>query len=214
MGEMVYRGRVRTIHFSKLPALQWATSGYTTPTTAPIAEFCVPVGVNGGVKSSTDSRKPLIYGPGPSRKPDSALSRHPSPGFWCPGLLSEEPRLPARLPSSRAPGQFGLLAPVVYLAGPSRDTAGGLLPHPFTHHLCRTGSSPLRPSAGLLSVALDVAAGLRRAAPRVLSPSGLCGREKRALASPDFALRTGLVEAGSQRRVGRPRPASILYPRY
>ena len=35
-------------------------------------------------------------------------------------------------------GQFGLLAPVVYLAGPSRDTAGGLLPHPFTHHLCRS----------------------------------------------------------------------------
>ena len=31
------------------------------------------------------------------------------------------------------------------------------------------------PSAGLLSVALDVAAGLRRAAPRVLSPSGLSG---------------------------------------
>jgi len=29
-----------------------------------------------------------------------------------------------------------LLAPVVYLAGPSRGTAGGLLPHPFTHHLC------------------------------------------------------------------------------
>jgi len=30
-----------------------------------------------------------------------------------------------------------LLAPVVYLAGPSRGTAGGLLPHPFTHHLYR-----------------------------------------------------------------------------
>ena len=30
-----------------------------------------------------------------------------------------------------------MLAPVVYLAGPSRETAGGLLPHPFTHHLCR-----------------------------------------------------------------------------
>jgi hypothetical protein len=57
----------------------------------------------------------------------------PTPGsLW-------EPRLPARLPF-RVPGQFGLLAPVVYLAGPSRDTAGGLLPHPFTHHLCRMGS--------------------------------------------------------------------------
>jgi hypothetical protein len=29
-----------------------------------------------------------------------------------------------------------LLAPVVYLADPSRVAAGGLLPHPFTHHLC------------------------------------------------------------------------------
>jgi len=46
-----------------------------------------------------------------------------------PGLLSE-----LRLPVWR-PDVFGLLAPVVYLAGPSRDTAGGLLPHPFTHHL-------------------------------------------------------------------------------
>src|SRR3712207_9475512 len=68
--------------------------------------------------------------------------------------------------------KFGLLAPVVYLAGPSRDTAGGLLPHPFTHHLCRRLP---RPSAGLLSVALDVAAGLRRAPPRVLGPSGPFG---------------------------------------
>src|SRR3712207_8776188 len=59
-------------------------------------------------------------------------------GFGAPGSLWE-PRLPARLPF-RGPGQFGLLAPVVYLAGPSRDTAGGLLPHPFTHHLCRMGS--------------------------------------------------------------------------
>ena len=28
-----------------------------------------------------------------------------------------------------------MLALVVYLAGPSQGTAGGLLPHPFTHHL-------------------------------------------------------------------------------
>ena len=32
-----------------------------------------------------------------------------------------------------------MLAPVVYLAGPSRGTAGGLLPHPFTHHLVPEG---------------------------------------------------------------------------
>jgi hypothetical protein len=48
-----------------------------------------------------------------------------------------------------APGQFGLLAPVVYLAGPSRGTAGGLLPHPFTHHLCwRPGLWPSFPAIG------------------------------------------------------------------
>ena len=40
------------------------------------------------------------------------------------------------------PDKFDLLAPVVYLAGPSRDTAGGLLPHPFTHHLCRVVTHP------------------------------------------------------------------------
>ena len=52
-----------------------------------------------------------------------------------------------------------------------QDTAGGLLPHPFTHHL-RHGEP--RPSAGLLSVALDVTEGLRPSAPRVIDPSGLC----------------------------------------
>jgi hypothetical protein len=96
------------------------------------------------------------------------------------GLCSElrEESLPGSSWRSRAyqsgnPRRFGLLAPVVYLAGPSRGTAGGLLPHPFTHHLCRRLGP--RPSAGLLSVALDVAAGLRRTTPRVVSPSGLSG---------------------------------------
>ncbi len=88
-----------------------------------------------------------------------------------PGPLCERLRLPARN-ASRRPGQFGLLAPVVCLAGPSRDAAGGLLPHPFTHHLCRREAP--RPSAGLLSVALDVTGGLRPSAPRVVGPSGLC----------------------------------------
>src|ERR671917_821249 len=87
-------------------------------------------------------------------------------GYQAPGSLGE-PRLPC--PGLRT--KFGLLAPVVYLAGPSRDTAGGLLPHPFTHHLCRTGSPPLRPSAGLLSIALDVTAGFRPAPPPGLCPS-------------------------------------------
>src|SRR5215207_1516275 len=47
------------------------------------------------------------------------------------------------------------------------------------------------PSAGLLSVALDVAAGLRRAAPRVIGPSGLSDRKAPVFASPDFALHPG-----------------------
>ena len=53
-----------------------------------------------------------------------------------PGLPSGKLRLPVRAVHEPLYGQFGLLAPVVYLAGPSpRDAAGGLLPHPFTHHL-------------------------------------------------------------------------------
>ena len=47
------------------------------------------------------------------------------------------------------------------------------------------------PSAGLLSVALDVAAGLRRAAPRIIGPSGLSDRKAPVFASPDFALHPG-----------------------
>jgi hypothetical protein len=91
-----------------------------------------------------------------------------------------------------------LLAPVVYLAGPSRDTAGGLLPHPFTHHLCRKVT--LRPSAGLLSVALDVAAGLRRRRPSGSWPERSLLRVRTLLCTP--------VDPGIQRRVGRPRPSS------
>jgi hypothetical protein len=63
-----------------------------------------------------------------------------------------------------------------------RDTAGGLLPHPFTHHLCH--GEP-RPSAGLLSVALDVTEGLRPSVPRV--PLARAA----SATSPDFALRPG-----------------------
>src|SRR5215207_8717154 len=78
---------------------------------------------------------------------------------------------------------------------PGRSLAGyrrWALTPPFHPSPVPDGVAPLRPSAGLLSVALDVTADLRRAAPRVLSPSGLSGRGFRALASPDFALRTGL----------------------
>jgi hypothetical protein len=64
-----------------------------------------------------------------------------------PAIHLQEENLPGSSWRSRAyqsgnPRRFGLLAPVVYLAGPSRDTAGGLLPHPFTHHLCRRACPP------------------------------------------------------------------------
>jgi hypothetical protein len=97
----------------------------------------------------------------------------------------EEPRLPVGRLSATAtiwlartgglPGRSLRLA-----KGWPWDTAGGLLPHPFTHHLCR-GASP-RPSAGLLSVALDVTGALRP------PPLGLLARAASAT-SPDFSLR-------------------------
>src|ERR671916_2260146 len=135
---------------------------------------------------------------GPSRKPDSALSRHPSPGPEAPGPLGAAPTNPARGVSP--PGHFGLLAPVVYLAGPSQDTAGGLLPHPFTHYLCRKVA--LRPSAGLLSVALDVAAGLRRRRPSGSWPERPLLRVRTLLCAPG--------DPGIQRRGGRPPPPFFL----
>jgi hypothetical protein len=124
---------------------------------------------------------------GPSRKPDSALSRHPSPGDSR-APCGAAPTSPWR--RVRPTGQFGLLAPVVYLAGPSRGAAGGLLPHPFTHHLCR--GEP-RPSAGLLSVALDVTVGLRPPVPRVALARAA------SATSPDFALHPGLEDAATGR---------------
>src|SRR5919112_5782653 len=86
-----------------------------------------------------------------------ALLRQEGPGrpvsriLLYPAIHLREVLLPSSSWRSRAyqsenPRRFGLLAPVVYLAGPSRDTAGGLLPHPFTHHLfrrtCTTGACP------------------------------------------------------------------------
>ena len=76
--------------------------------------------------------------------------------------------------------QFGLLAPVVYLAGPSGFRLG--IPpvgsYPTLSPITCAGGTPLagrvRPSAGLLSVALDVAEGLRPSVPRLFGPSGLC----------------------------------------
>src|SRR5215212_6770610 len=87
------------------------------PTVLP-TRFRAPVGVKCGVKSTADSRKPCTQAPGPSHKPDSALSRHPSPGdsrASPSGNCAYQSRA-VREPPYR---QFGLLAPVVYLAGPS-----------------------------------------------------------------------------------------------
>src|SRR5918997_5042991 len=110
---------------------------------------------------------------GPSRKPDSALSRHPSPGI-SPGLLLEELRLPARTPQG---------AGTIWLARtgglPGRPLAGyrrWALTPPF-HPSPVPGDRASEPSAGLLSAALDVTGGLRLPAPRVFGPSGLSGPE-------------------------------------
>src|SRR5215211_3290301 len=112
-----------------------------------------------------------------------------------------EPRLPApcRGGSRTAPLGTIWLARTGGLPGRSLrlspwDTAGGLLPHPFTHHLCH--GEP-RPSAGLLSVALDVSGGLHRPDPRVALARAA------SATSPDFALRSG-QKPKTQRRVGRP----------
>jgi hypothetical protein len=157
--------------------------------------------------SGTDGRrihilKPFIYGPGPSRKPDSALSRHPSPGLLHPGLPG------GAAPTSPADSRDNLACSHRWFTWPVPRGIPPVGSYPTLSPItCAGGVAPLRPSAGLLSVALDVAAGLRRAAPRVLGPSGLSGPgSSRALASPDFALHPWR-EVGTQRRVGRPRPS-------
>src|SRR5215217_4434771 len=81
-----------------------------------------------------------------------------------------------------------------------RDAAGGLLPHPFTHHLCH--GEP-RPSAGLLSVALDVTEGLRSSVPRVTLARAA------SATSPDFALHPGLEPEDAA--TGRTARTAVLY---
>ena len=108
---------------------------------------------------------------GPSCKPDSALSRHPSPGdsrasprgscayqpdAWRPGNLACSHRW------------FTWPVPPACASGCRRWA----LTPPF-HPSPVSGGIPT-PSAGLLSVALDVAEGLRPSAPRLVGPSGLC----------------------------------------
>ena len=131
---------------------------------------------------------------GPSRKPDSALSRHPSPGGTRASLWEAAP-------TSRAPG-----ARTIWLARtgglPGRSLAGyrrWALTPPF-HPSPVSGEVP-DPSAGLLSVALDVAEGLSPSVPRVVSPSGLyC--ESGLCSTPG-------QKPLAQRRVGRPGPGGL-----
>ena len=136
------------------------------------------VEVKCGVKRLTKAAKISVssanLGFGPPRKPDSALSRHPSPGGEPPGLLLEEPRLPVWESQTIWLARTGRL-PGRPLAGYRRwALTPPFHPSPVPVDMSRWGLS-VRSSAGLLSVALDVAAGLRHTAPRVVSPSGLSG---------------------------------------
>jgi hypothetical protein len=152
---------------------------------------------------------------GPSRKPDSALSRHPSPGGSPPGLLLEEPRPPVWESQTIWLARTGCL-PGRPLAGYRRwALTPPFHPSPVPVDMPRWGMST-QPSAGLLSVALDVAAGLRHTAPRVVSPSGLSGS-----GSPRSSrVRTLLCAAGEASFARRcsngsdgPNPGSRLYLR-
>src|ERR687893_61334 len=141
-----------------------AGSEWPSPPFAPIRD---PVGVNRGVESPADPRKPFIYGPEGLGRPVSRILLYPAihlRGFRAPGSLGE-PRLPAR---RRSVGTIWLAR----TGGlPGRSLAGyrrWALTPPF-HPSPVPEDTPLRsasfgPSAGLLSVALDVTGGLRRPA--------------------------------------------------
>lgn len=112
---------------------------------------------------------------GAACKPDPALSRHPSPGGSLRGSPYGEPHLPAPGP----PRPCG----AIWLARtgglPGRSLAGyrrWALTPPFQPSPVpeAEGFASFRPSAGLLSAALDVTADLHLTVPRVLSPGGLC----------------------------------------
>jgi len=68
----------------------------------------------------------LLAKSGPPRKPDPILAIHLRKHLWS-VPAPEKGRAPE--PREESLGALGLLAPVVYLAGP-RDTAGGLFTHP------------------------------------------------------------------------------------
>ena len=151
-----------------------------------------PIRVKNRVKPTTKPQNPLFIGSG------RPVSR----------ILSIPPSISGKVPGPRLPCGAGGRA---YQPGHLKETPG-------TFWLARTGSLPgrslseyrrwaltppfhpspvpgaplwerSRPSAGLLSVALDVTGSLRLPAPRVLGPSGLRDPDLRVRASPDFPLR-------------------------
>src|SRR5215212_6086251 len=111
---------------------------------------------------------------GPSRKPDSALSRHPSPGR----IVSGPSRAPPWRSRAYQPGTLERTSwdpGTIWLARtgglPGRPLAGyrrwaltpPFHPSPVLGRSAPRGA-PTEPSAGLLSVALDVTGGLRHPA--------------------------------------------------
>jgi hypothetical protein len=110
------------------------------------------------------------------------------------GLPIREPRLPARMPlgvrDNLACSHRSFTWPVPRGIPPVGS-------YPTLSPITCDRQRSCDPSAGLLSVALDVTAGLRRAAPRVFSPSGLYYESGLCSANRSLGF-------GSQRRVGRP----------
>lgn len=140
----------------------------------------------------------FMYVPGPSHKPDSALipssiSRRLTSGAPSVGSCTYQPRA-SRLCGAIWLARTGSL--------PGRSLTGyrrWALTPPFQPSPVPTrGKASGRPSAGLLSAALDVTAGLR--CPYGPPPSpGLLARAASVLLStgPDFALRPHSVRPGA-----------------
>ena len=170
---------------------------------------------------------------GPSRKPDSALSRHPSPveasrRFASTGLLQEEPRLPARSPS-RPRDNLACSHRWFTWPAPRGVPPVGSYPTLSPITCVQDEASDHRLVCSLLHLTWRGA--YAAPTPRVVSPSGLSGPEAHppALASPDFSLRPGrsnpldaatgrtartvrhIIPYTVQRPAYEPRPTSTIF---